>query len=380
MTKKIRLALLYGGKSGEHEVSIQTAFSVLRALDMTRYEPIPVYITIRGDWLQGKPLSEPPASIEQLRLGPSTATTTNADKTDRPNILTAAVNNTPSWLDTDVVFPLLHGPNGEDGTVQGMLELAGIPYVGSGVTASAVGMDKAMMKAVFAAHGLPQVAYRVYTRRQWEQTPEQIAADIMSQLGLPCFVKPANLGSSVGISKAKTKEQLHAAMDLAARFDRKIIVEAFVDAREIEVAVLGNDEPIASVPGEILPSKEFYDYEAKYLDGKSRLIIPAELPEATAKQIRQMAIQAFKAIDASGLSRVDFFLTRDSGDIFINEINTMPGFTQYSMYPLLWQHSGISYSDLIDRLIQLALERHEEKQRSHIFPDEWNTKASSTKQ
>lgn len=378
MTEKIRLALLYGGKSGEHEVSIQTAFSVLNALDMTRYTPIPVYITTGGDWIQGEPLSDRPTSIEQLRLSPTTATwSPGENQPKRPIILTPSVGTSVSWLDADVVFPLLHGPNGEDGTVQGLLELAGIPYVGSGVVASAVGMDKAIMKSVFAAHGLPQVAYRVYTRRQWEQAPEAIADEIISRLGLPCFVKPVNLGSSVGISKAKTKEELHAAMDLAARFDRKIIVEAYVDAREVEVAVLGNDDPLASVPGEIIPSKEFYDYEAKYVDGKSALIIPAELPTETAEQIRHLAIQAFKAIDAAGLSRVDFFLSRYSGDIWINEINTMPGFTQYSMYPLLWQHSGISYPELINRLVELALERHEEKQRSHIFPGEWDAPSSS---
>ncbi|OJF17253.1 MAG: D-alanine--D-alanine ligase A, partial [Bacillaceae bacterium G1] len=366
-------ALLYGGKSGEHEVSIQTAFSVIKVLDMTRYEPIPVYISPDGDWRQGEPLTAPPETIEQLRF---TGQTTShrpygqEEKRNRPTIFPSA-DSAGSWLDADVVFPLLHGPNGEDGTVQGLLELAGLPYVGSGVAASAVGMDKALMKSVFAAHGLPQAAYRVYTRKQWEQAPETVADEIIGQLGLPCFVKPANLGSSVGISKAKTKEELYAAMDLAARFDRKIIVEEFVDGREIEVAVLGNDDPIASVPGEIVPSKEFYDYEAKYLDGQSTLVIPAKLPEATAEKIRQMALQAFKAVDAAGLSRVDFFLTRDTGEILVNEINTLPGFTQYSMYPLLWQHSGVSYPELIDRLIRLALERHEEKQRSQIIPDKF---------
>lgn len=378
MTKKIRLALLYGGKSGEHEVSIQTAFSVMKVLDMTRYEPIPVYISPNGNWYQGEPLTLPPESIQQLRLTEATASalpSTQEHHPDhppvRPSIPVPSVKAAASWLDVDVVFPLLHGPNGEDGTVQGMLELAGLPYVGSGVAASAVGMDKELMKAVFAAHGLPQAAYRVYTRKKWEQMPETIAEEIIAQLGLPCFVKPANLGSSVGISKAKTKEELYAAMDLAARFDRKIIVEEFVDGREIEVAVLGNDDPIASVPGEILPSKEFYDYEAKYLDGKSTMVIPAQIPEETAEEIRRLAIHAFKAIDASGLSRVDFFLTRDKGDILINEINTLPGFTQYSMYPLLWQHSGIPYPELIDRLVHLALERHEEKQRSQIIPDQF---------
>jgi len=377
MTKKIRLALLYGGKSGEHEVSIQTAFSVMKVLDMARYEPIPVYISPNGDWYQGEPLTLPPESIQQLRLTEATASALPPTQEHpghspvRPSIPVPSVKTAASWLDVDVVFPLLHGPNGEDGTVQGMLELAGLPYVGSGVAASAVGMDKELMKAVFAARGLPQVAYRVYTRKKWEQMPETIAEEIIAQLGLPCFVKPANLGSSVGISKAKTKEELYAAMDLAARFDRKIIVEEFVDGREIEVAVLGNDDPIASVPGEILPSKEFYDYEAKYLDGKSTMVIPAQIPEETAEKIRRLAIQAFKAIDASGLSRVDFFLTRDKGDILINEINTLPGFTQYSMYPLLWQHSGIPYPELIDRLVHLALERHEEKQRSQIIPDQF---------
>ncbi|OUM86861.1 MAG: D-alanine--D-alanine ligase A [Bacillus thermozeamaize] len=385
MTEKIRLALLYGGKSGEHEVSIQTAFSVLNALDLSRYEPIPTYITLDGTWIQGETITRPPASPEQLRLDGQNGSCRLAVQ-GLSGIFPACRSVAPpgqpkgSPQDVDVVFPLLHGPNGEDGTVQGLLELADIPYVGSGVLASAVGMDKAMMKTVFASRGLPQVDYLVYTRNHWEKNRSGVLEEIIDRLGLPCFVKPANLGSSVGISKPKTKEELLTAMDTASRFDRKIIVEAYVDAREIEVAILGNDEPLASIPGEIIPSKEFYDYEAKYLDGQSALIIPAELPESTVRQIQEMAIEAFKAIDASGLSRVDFFLCRSDGRVLINEINTMPGFTQYSMYPLLWQHSGISYPQLIDRLIQLALERHEEKKKTQIFPDSLSSSpVSSTK-
>ncbi len=377
MTDKIRLALLYGGKSGEHEVSIQTAFSVLNALNLARYEPIPIYITLNGTWIQGETITQQLHSPEQLRLKPPVQMVSGIDPT-RPSLMQSDQPH-HSLHDLDVVFPLLHGPNGEDGTVQGLLELADIPYVGSGVLASAVGMDKAMMKAVFASRGLPQVEYLVYTRNQWEKNRAAVLAEIIDKLGLPCFVKPANLGSSVGITKPKTKEELITAVDTASRFDRKIIVEAFVDAREIEVAVLGNDEPIASIPGEIIPSKEFYDYEAKYLDGQSALIIPAELSENMTLQMQEMAIEAFKAIDASGLSRVDFFLCRSDGRLLINEINTMPGFTRYSMYPLLWQHSGISYPQLIDRLVQLALSRHEEKKKTQIFPDSLSsTPVSST--
>lgn len=263
--------------------------------------------------------------------------------------------------DLDVVFPLLHGTFGEDGTIQGLFEMAGIPYVGAGVLASAVALDKIVMKKLFAQEGLPQCIFRGFTRTDWERRQSYYILEIETALGYPCFVKPANLGSSVGISKVRNREELLEAVKLAFRYDRKVIVEEFVDAREIEVSVLGNDEPIASVPGEVVSSNEFYDYKAKYVDGKSAMIIPADLTPEQTEQVREMAIRAFKAIDGSGLCRADFFLRKSDGAILINEVNTMPGFTPYSMYPLLWKESGKSYRELLDDLIRLAIERYEER-------------------
>jgi D-alanine-D-alanine ligase len=262
------------------------------------------------------------------------------------------------------VFPVLHGPYGEDGTVQGLFELANIPYVGAGVLASAVGMDKAVMKLVFAARGLPICDYEVVLKRDWLKDEHAILHTVVGRLGLPVFVKPANLGSSVGISKAKHAAELRAAITLAAEFDRKIVVEAAVpQAREIECAVLGNDEPEASVPGEIITSREFYDYEAKYLDDASKTVIPASLTEARTEEIRTLAVAAFKAIDGAGMARVDFLLGGDSGNLYVNEVNTIPGFTTISMYSKMWEASGLSYPALLDRLIALALERHADKQQ-----------------
>jgi D-alanine-D-alanine ligase len=267
-------------------------------------------------------------------------------------------------LNLDVIFPVLHGPYGEDGTIQGLLELANVPYVGAGVLASAVGMDKGMMKVVFAARGLPVCPYRVVMRYDWERRRDTIIGELEDALGYPMFVKPANLGSSVGISKAKDRPGLGEAMDVAGSFDRKIVVEAAVaDAREIECAVLGNDVPEASVPGEIIPSREFYDYEAKYLDGASQTVIPADLPPRTAEDVRRLSIEAFLAIDGAGMARVDFLLARGTGDIFVNEVNTIPGFTTISMYSKLWAATGVDYPTLLDRLIALAVERHAEKQQ-----------------
>ncbi|HHW44503.1 MAG TPA: D-alanine--D-alanine ligase, partial [Desulfotomaculum sp.] len=263
----------------------------------------------------------------------------------------------------DVVIPVLHGTFGEDGTVQGLLELANIPYVGAGVMASAVGMDKIIMKTLFARHGLPQVNFRYCSRRDWERNRQAVLSEV-EQLGYPLFVKPANLGSSVGISKARSREELVPAMDLAACYDRKIIVEEFVPAREVEVSVLGNDDPMASLPGEIIPLNEFYDYEAKYVEGKSDLVIPARLPAETMLELQRLAIKVFKALDCAGMARVDFFLRKDNGAVLVNEINTIPGFTSTSMYPKLWEATGITYPELLDRLIELALERHREKNRS----------------
>lgn len=357
MTSKIKVGLVYGGKSGEHDVSLQTAISVIQAIDFSKYEVTPFYITTQGDWRKGTLIEGPVTDKEMLKLQNQDGSTELEHSTSLQPLF-----HGKSQL--DVIFPLLHGTYGEDGTIQGLLEMADIPYVGAGVLASAVGMDKVMMKKVFAQAGLPQCEYRYFTARQWERDESFFIMEIEIGLGYPCFVKPANLGSSVGISKANNRQELIHAVNAALRYDRKIIVEEFVNAREIEVAVLGNDDPIASVAGEIVSSNEFYDYKAKYIDGKSAMIIPAQdMTKEQVEEIREMAISAFQAIDGSGLSRCDFFLSREDSKIYINEINTMPGFTQHSMYPLLWKESGKPYQELVDDLIQLALDRYNEKQR-----------------
>ncbi|MBT9252559.1 MAG: D-alanine--D-alanine ligase [Brockia lithotrophica] len=336
----MKLALLFGGRSAEHEVSLASARNVYRVLDRERYELIPVYIDRGGSWHPPErsfPLleGEPPLPVETHR---------------RPKVGCSALQ------EADVAFPLLHGPHGEDGTVQGYLTLLGIPYVGSGVAASAAGMDKVLMKRLFAAFGLPQVPYRDFTRRGWTKDPETIVLTLLEELGLPLFVKPANLGSSVGIRKVNRPADLPTAVEEALRYDRKVVVEAFVPAREIEVAVLGNEDPQASVPGEVVPHNEFYDYEAKYTPGKTDFLIPAPLDEALVERFRSLALRAFRALDARGFARVDFFLHRETGEIYVNEVNTIPGFTSQSMYPKLWEATGLSYSALIDRLVALALE------------------------
>lgn len=365
MSEKLRVAVLFGGRSGEHEVSLNSAASVISALDPDKYHIIPIGITKEGSWRAGV---GPQEVLEKGGFGPdSFAVTLIADPTKQGLVKISSAGETiVPWeeLAIQVVFPVLHGTFGEDGTIQGLLELANIPYVGAGVAASAVGMDKILMKTVFAQHGLPQASYLPVLRKNWEQSPQQVVQKVEKELGYPCFVKPANLGSSVGITKAQNQEELQKAMDLAAKYDRKIIVEEHINAREIEISVLGNDEPQASIPGEIVPSNEFYDYEAKYLDGKTQLIIPAQLPPETVQEMQQLAVRAFKAIDCAGLARVDFFLTKDTGRVLVNEINTIPGFTIHSMYPKLWEASGIPYSQLVDRLIELALERHADKNRS----------------
>ena len=372
--------MLYGGRSGEHEVSLASAASVIASLDRARYEPVPIRIDKDGRWaLADRPPTAMSAGevIEQARLEaarpvrsgrevhlvahPSAETILSIDRaalarSDEGHALVTGLN-------LDVIFPVLHGPYGEDGTIQGLLELANVPYVGAGVLASAVGMDKAVMKLVFAAKGLPVCPWRAVLRHEWLQRREAIARELGDALGFPLFVKPANLGSSVGISKVKEPAQLPGAIDAAAEFDRKIVVEAAVPgAREIECAVLGNEEPQASVAGEVIPSREFYDYEAKYIDDGSRIIIPAELPEATTAEIRRLAIEAFRAIDGAGMARVDFLLSRPAHAVFVNEVNTIPGFTTISMYAKLWRASGLEYPELLDRLIELARERHLDKQ------------------
>jgi D-alanine-D-alanine ligase len=366
MKKRIVVGIIFGGRSGEHEVSLVSARGIIGAIDKEKYKVMPIGITKDGHWLaSGDPLKAlssgqmAETNLATLLPEPSQRGLMRLEERDHEQGLTAV-----QVSQLDVVFPVLHGPYGEDGTVQGLLELAGIPYVGAGVTASAVGMDKALFKDVMRAHGLPVVRSVLLKRKTWEQQPEETVAWIEAEIGYDCFVKPANLGSSVGISKAHNRAELHSALDEAARYDRKLLAERAIDAREIEVSVLGNDEPIASVPGEIVPSNEFYDYAAKYLDGKSELLIPAPIPPETAERVRQLAVEAYQAIDSAGMARADFLLDRHTGDLFVNEVNTIPGFTPISMYPKLWEASGISYTELIDRLIQLALQRHADKSRS----------------
>jgi D-alanine-D-alanine ligase len=359
--KKIRLGVLFGGRSGEHEVSLLSAASILKAIDRKKFEIVPIGIAKSGQWLgagAAQALLTSHATAEPLQLE---ASAESAAMIPQSGTLTGAI---------DVVFPVLHGTFGEDGTIQGLLEVAGIPYVGSGVLGSAAGMDKDAMKKLFAAAGLPQTPHVTLLRSEWKADPKKCRKLIEKSLTYPLFVKPANLGSSVGISKVKRRAELDAAMDLAATFDRKLVVEQGVGGpgakpRELEVAVLGNDAPEASVIGEIVPAKEFYDYEAKYqLKGpdESVCIIPAKLTAVQKKEIRAMALQAFRACDCSGLSRVDFLMEPTGNQrIFLNEINTMPGFTSISMYPKLWEASGVPYKELITRLVDLAMERHEEK-------------------
>jgi D-alanine-D-alanine ligase len=401
--KKTRVGILFGGRSGEHEVSLLSAASVLQAIDRRKYDVIPIGITKEGRWVTaghaerllageksgkhlraGDPEATQPAAV--LRKGesvlvppvPSEAlvpfeTTAPPAPEARPPVRSAPpVRPAPPdhVLSIDVIFPVLHGTFGEDGTIQGLFELAGLAYVGSGVLGSATGMDKDTMHRLFASAGLPIVKWVTFLRGEWEKSPRKVRARIEAPLKYPVFVKPANLGSSVGISKAHDAKELGPAIDLAARFDRKIVVEQGVGGkkgkpRELEVAVLGNDDPEASVVGEVVPGKEFYDYEAKYLSEGSDLIVPAKLAKAQTKQVREMAIRAFQACDCAGLARVDFLMEPGaSGRIYVNEINTLPGFTSISMYPRLWAASGVGYPELIDRLIQLAMERRAEKDRN----------------
>ncbi len=360
MGKKLRVVVLFGGRSGEHEVSLQSAASVISALDKDKYEVIPVGITKEGRWLAG---------VEPLRMagggeGQGVPVAILPDPAQKGLVRTDRGPAERFLEEIDVVFPVLHGTYGEDGTVQGLLELANVPYVGAGVLASAVGMDKVLMKTAFAQAGLPQAGFWFCLRREWEKNNEAVLAEIEKRFAYPCFVKPANLGSSVGISKARNREELAAALALAARYDRKIIVEEFIDAREVEVSVLGNDEPVASLPGEIIPRREFYDYEAKYVDGNAELVVPAELPPDVVRVLQDYAVRAFRALDCAGMARVDFFFTRAEGRVLVNEINTIPGFTRFSMYPKLWEVSGLAYPRLLDRLLALALERHQEKNRT----------------
>lgn len=366
---KQRVGLLFGGCSGEHDVSISSARAIARALgsaqNTDKYELTPVYIQKDGRWHRGElaqQVLESGQPIDQLTDGApavaNSSSTTDLQIADSQRL--HRWQSSTQMADVDVWFPILHGPNGEDGTVQGLLKLMQVPFVGSGVLGSALGMDKIAMKMAFAQAGLPQVKYVAVNRAQVWSNPcvfPKLCDHIEAELGYPCFVKPANLGSSVGISKVQTRSQLEAALDSAASYDRRIIVEAGVQAREVECAVLGNDFPKASVVGEITYNSDFYDYETKYTEGKAGLMIPAPLPPQITAQVQEMSLQAFQAVDAAGIARVDFFYVESTGEVLINEINTMPGFTATSMYPMLWEASGISFAELVDQLIQLALER-----------------------
>ena len=391
--KKLRVGILFGGRSGEHEVSLLSAASVLKAIDKDKYDVVPIGITKEGRWLtaehaenllEGKPIHQP----RQLRAGdpettPGAAVLAQGEsvvvppepvhrqsglmpfQTEAPLTRRA----TDRAINVDVIFPVLHGTFGEDGTIQGLLELAEIAYVGAGVLGSAAGMDKDIMKSLFIAAGIPIVKHVTILRTHWEQDAKKTQKLVESKLRYPVFVKPANLGSSVGISKAHNRKELGPAIKEAAKFDRKIVIEQGVGgkknkAREIECSVLGNDDPIASVPGEIVPGKEFYDYTAKYLDEGSQLIIPAKLTKDETRKVQELAVRGFKAVDCSGLARVDFLMDPTTRKIYLNEINTMPGFTSISMYPKLWAATGLTYPDLIDRLIQLGLERHADKKKN----------------
>lgn len=355
----MKVGVLFGGKSGEHEVSLASARTVMAALQEAGYQTVPVGITPEGRWLtSGDPLARLTSGEKSTPAAEGAANGSHA--------ITTLVPMEERLPGVDLIFPVLHGPYGEDGTVQGLLEMAALPYVGNGVLSSAMGMDKIASKMLFGAVGIPQVAYRAVTRREWQVRPDRLLDEIEADFAYPLFVKPANLGSSVGVSKVRSRAQLADAIQLACAYDRRVLVEMGVDrAREIEVSVLGNDEPIASVPGEIVPGNEFYDYEAKYSDGGSQLLIPADLPEAQAEEVRRLAVRAFRALDCAGLARVDFLLSRQ-GELYLNELNTMPGFTRSSMYPKLWEASGIPLPELVRRLVELALERHADRRSNRI--------------
>ncbi len=369
--RKIRVGIVFGGRSGEHEVSLASANSVMANLDGDKYEAIPIAITKEGSWLLGtKPqqlLTAASGTQEddlQEEGEPTTAVTLTGDPRLRRLIPVEQGEELGSAGALDVIFPVLHGTYGEDGALQGLLEMANVPYVGCGVLGSALGMDKEKMKMIFQRVGLPVGDFLVYRRSAWERAPEPILDAIGQRLGYPNFVKPVNLGSSVGVNKAHNRAELLHFINEAAEYDRKIIVEKAIDCRELECAALGNDEPLISVVGEVISSNEFYDYRAKYIDGKSQVVIPADIPQATSEEVRRQAALAFQSLDLSGLARVDFFLERGTNQVYINEVNTMPGFTSISMYPKLWEASGLPYKELIDRLLELAIERHADRQRN----------------
>ncbi len=357
--KRLRVGVLFGGRSGEHEVSLASATSVIRSLDPEKYEAVPIGISKDGRWLAGSAANK--LLPEVLRGGQRVVLP--ADPTAAA-LVPLGESAGSAGMRVDVVFPVLHGTFGEDGTVQGLLDLAGLPYVGAGVLGSAVGMDKDVQKRLFLQARLPVVEFLSVRRADWESSREKTVKAIEKRFKYPVFIKPATLGSSVGMTKVRSRRELPAALDVAAEFAQKILVERAVTGREIEVSVLGNDRPAASVPGEIVPHREFYDYTAKYLEEGTRLVIPAKLRKDQVRTFQELAVRGFQAIDCSGMARVDFFLERRTGKIYLNEINTIPGFTSISMYPKLWEASGIPYRELIDRLIQLALDAHREKART----------------
>lgn len=372
-SRKLRVGVVFGGRNSEHEVSLKSARAVMQALDPHKYDVVPIGIDKYGRWMAG---GDPMYALEQsadarlLGRDPQPGVVQSAEPEqvtsgrlpgDTLRIDPAPLAERAAAETVDVIIPVLHGLYGEDGSLQGLLEIADVPYVGCGVLAASVGMDKGVMKAAFAAAGLPQVPYLLVRRRDWDTDRERVLDQIEQDLRYPLFTKPANAGSSVGVSKCRDRAELAAGLDLAAQHDRRLIVEQGVNPRELEVAVLGNDDPQASVIGEIVPGGDWYDYEDKYLGGRTEYMIPASIDEATSARIRQMAIDAFKTIDGAGLARVDFLLDKDSGAVYINEVNTFPGFTQISMYPKLWEATGLPYSGLIDRLIELAIERHRDR-------------------
>jgi D-alanine-D-alanine ligase len=368
--KKKRVGIIFGGRSGEHDVSLASAQAVMENLDPEKYEIVPIGITKTGQWLLGtEPATLLAAShaVQQEQNGQQEvfrSVTYTGDPTIGHLIPLEGGEPLGEQGRLDIIFPVLHGTYGEDGTLQGLLEMANVPYVGCGVLGAALGMDKEKMKMVFESSHLPNVKYLVYRRNQWERSPETILDAIEEQIGYPNFVKPVNLGSSVGINKAHDRAELTHAINVAAKYDRKIIIEQGINCQEFECAVLGNDEPLVSVVGEVIASNEFYDYNAKYIDNQSQTIIPARLPQKTAEEIRRHAVEAFMALDLSGLARIDFFMDKDDGKIYINEVNTLPGFTQISMYAKLWAASGLPYPELLDRLIELAQERYDDRQRN----------------
>lgn len=359
---KLRVGVIFGGRSGEHEVSLRSARSVMDALDREKYDVVPIGITKSGHWLAGD-------AMALLADGKSDAETTSVilpptppvEGNDEHALVSAEASSTGGMTGLDVIIPVLHGTYGEDGTVQGLLELAGVPYVGAGVTGSAVSMDKAIFKYVMEANGLPQLPWVLVLTSWWQHDPEAILAMLESELNYPMFVKPANLGSSVGISKCNDRDELKAGLIEASQFDRRLVVEQGANIRELEVAVMGNDQPRASVVGEIRPQRDFYDYEAKYITDDSELLIPAPIDGTLAEQIQAMAIAVYMAVDCAGLGRVDLMLDKDTGELYVNEINTLPGFTSISMYPKLWEASGVPYSQLLDYLIEYAVSRNKVK-------------------